>query len=114
MPENQYLATKNNGTEALLSRIEVPESQKIVVQSAAAQIINVTTRTGMIDAEIKRIKTEIAQNPAMMELKEMKRARKELNRIHQDAVSNYNGAMKVVLADVPGETLIEKYKALGM
>lgn len=97
----------------ILADINIPESQKLICQSAAAQIINVTSRAGAVDDEIKAVKARIAANADVQALKELKRARKELGRIHQEAVANFNGSMKVALADVPGNTLNEKYRNLG-
>lgn len=111
MPNNQLATLQDN---SILAGLVVPESQKLVVKSASMQIINVTTQNTLVDDEIRRIKAEIAKDTRMQELKELKKVKRELKQLHRDAVANYNGAMKVVLADVPGDTLIEKYRTLGI
>lgn len=111
MSNNQLATLQDN---SILAGLVVPESQKLVVKSASLQIVNVTTQSTAVDEAIRSLRSELENDPRMQELKELKKVKRELKQLHRDAVANYNGAMKVVLADVPGDTLIEKYRTLGI
>lgn len=92
----------------VLQAVSLTESQLQVARSASAQIINVTSRMGAVQDEVKRLKAEMAEDPRFKNLREYKKVYKELNKLHQDAVANFNGIMKIVLADAPGKSLNEK------
>lgn len=113
MPNNNIIV-RETGTEAMLANVQISEAQKLVAQGAAAQILNVTSRMEAVMGEMKAMAMEIAKDPRVAQLKAYKKTMKELKNIHRESVANYNGVMKVVLADIPGRNLNEKYKALGM
>lgn len=109
MPNNnESIALAVPAVDDLLTVLKISETQLQIARNASAQIINVTSRMGDFDEEIRALKAEINEDPRMQRLKEYKKSRKELSKLHQDSVSSYNGIMKVILADAPGRNLSEK------
>lgn len=111
MPKNEIMIPDTN---SVLARVNISEQQKAVISNSAAQILNITSRAELIDNEIKRIAQEIANDPRIQTLKQYKKNRRELKRMHSEAVAGFNGALKMALAEVPGNTLTEKYRELGV
>ncbi len=112
MPKNNEIMIPD--TNSVLARVNISEQQRAVVANAAAQILNITSRAGELDSAIKKMATEVAADPRILALKQYKKNRRELKRMHSEAVAGFNGALKMALAEVPGNSLNEKYAALGV
>lgn len=100
----------------VLSRISIPESQREVASQTAGQLVTIDLNVSAIEKEIKKIKAELVADPdpRVKRMKELKANLKRLNIGREQMISSMNGIMKMALADVPGKTLAEKYKQIGI
>ena len=109
--ENKNAITPYEGSE-VLNGVDIPDSQKAIVKNAIMRIVNTSSAINLLENEIKIVKNDIAESVEFQKLKEFKRQLRELKHVNAEAVSHYNGAFEMALADTPGENLAEKIKQL--
>lgn len=100
----------------ILSRINIPESQREVASQTAGQLVSIDLSASAIEKELKKLKLELQADPdpRVRRLKQLKADLKRLNVGKEQLISSMNGIMKMALADVPGKTLADKYKQIGV
>jgi hypothetical protein len=95
-----------------IEKLEVPESQKKFLIESGQHAALMTSMEEMFKDEIESLTEKLSKNPDIIELKNMKRDYKTIKKSRVDAAIRYNGALKMAMSGVRGETLKEKMETL--
>lgn len=97
-----------------LALAPIPEAQKQVLADTSGKMTSVDLQVVQIENEIRMLQADIKSvpDPRYTKIEDLKKKQKRLKEGKKELVQSLGGIMKMALAEVPGETLLEKYKFL--
>ena len=93
---------------APLDAMALSEKQYEVLVGAEKRAAAATIRLSNLEKEERALKNKIEQSPEAQRMKKLKYEKRLMKQIQGEASAAYNGALEIVLAELPGNTLQEK------
>lgn len=93
---------------APLNAMALTEKQYEVLIDAEKRAAAATIRIANLEKEERALKNKLEQSEEAQRMKKLKYEKRLMKQIQGEASAAYNGALEVVLAELPGKTLHEK------